>query len=346
MTDVAAPLIATADPVLRDQAHRWCAALGSTPELAHDLTGVRRAWRHASAVIMGEDLLTASASAALRRRHHVVVISAEPAACWTSAIGLGAEAVCRPDEERRILELLAVALDGRDEACVVSVFGASGGAGASMLTTALAINAGRRGLRPLAVDADPGGGGLELLLGAERAAGLRWHDFAETRGRVAAGSLVEVLPQHRGVSTLSWSQDQRGPLPESWSEVFSAAVRGFDLLAVDVPRRFDEHTAELLGRSVLTLLIVPEDICAVAAARHAVVGIRHNSPAVGLISVARPGGIGPEPAADVLGVPVLARLRQDRRLRGAIDRGHGPGQSRTFTRASKTVLDALGLEAS
>lgn len=345
MTHGTAPLIATSDERLRDQAQRWCAALGAVPDLVHDLTGVRRSWRQAAGVIVGEDLLGAAADAGLARRDHVLVVAREPADWWTAAVALGAEAVCSPDQERRILDALARALDGRDEACVVSVVGGAGGAGASTLTAALALAAGRRGLRSLAVDADPDGGGLELLLGSERIEGLRWHDFAATRGRVDTGSLVEVLPRHRGVSTLSWSRDERGPLPESWPGVLSAAVRGFDLLAVDVPRHLDDQAAELVGRSVLTLLVVPEEIGAVAAARGVLSRARRSAPAVALICVARPGGIGSAAVSEVLGLPVLARLRHDRRIRGAIDRGYGPGRSRALRRAATTVLDTLGLES-
>lgn len=340
------PLIATADDVLRDRAQRWCAALGSTPELAHDLAGVRRTWRQASGVVVGEDLVAAVAQAGLARREHVIVLARDPADYWPAAIALGAEAVCGPDEERRILDVLAAALDGREEACVVSVIAGSGGAGASTLTSALAVTAARRGLRALAVDADPLGGGLELLLGSERSEGLRWPDFAATRGRIDVGSLVDVLPQHRGVSTLSWGRDGRGPLPESWPGVLAAAVRGFDLLAVDLSRHPDEQTIGLLGRSMLTLVVVPEEISAVSAASGVLEQVRRSAPAVAVVSVARRDGIGPVAVSEVLGLPVLARIRPDRRLRAAIDRGHGPGQSRSLRRSASTVLDTLGLDRS
>ena len=52
----------------------------------------------------------------------------------------------------------------------------------------------------------------------------------------------------------------------------------------------------------------------------------------------------PVPVEDALEMPVLARIRPDRRVRGVIDRGHGPGRSRSLRRTAATVLDALGLE--
>lgn len=343
MTDLPAPLIATADEQLLDDGLRWCAAMGAVPDLAVDLTAVRRGWRRASVVIVGHDLAGELARAALPRREHVLIVAPEPDAWWSVAVALGAVAVCSPHDDDSIIDLLAAALDGRDEGCVIAVVAGAGGAGASTLTVALGLVAQRRGLRPLVVDADPLGGGLELVMGAERAEGLRWHDFGETRGRVEAGSLADVLPRHRGVSSLSWGSGARG-LPDSVPSVLDAAARGFDVVAVDVPRHLDTAGVEIVGRSVLTLLLVPEEIAAVAASRQVLAGLRRCAPAIGLVSVGHRSGIGAAAVSEALEMPVLARIRPDRSLTGAIDRGHGPGGSRRLRRVAGAVLDALGLE--
>lgn len=343
MTNLPAPLIATADEQLLDDGLRWCAAMGVVPDLAVDLTAVRRGWRRASVVIVGHDLAGELARAALPRREHVLIVAPEPEECWSVAVALGAVAVCSPHEDDRIIDVLAAALDGRDEACVVSVVAGCGGAGASTLTVALGLAAHRRRLRPLVVDADPIGGGIELVMGAERAAGLRWDDFGATRGRVEAASLADVLPSHRGVSSLAWGSGARG-LPDSVPAVLDAATRGFDLVAVDVPRHLDIVGVEIVGRSVLTLVLVPEEIVAVAASRQVISRLRSCAPAIGLISVGRRSGIGAGAVAEALEMPVLARIRPDRSLPGAIDRGLGPGGCRRLRRAANTVLDTLGLE--
>ena len=62
----------------------------------------------------------------------------------------------------------------------------------------------------LLVDLDPLGGGLDLLLGAERLAGLRWPDLAGARGRLGGGMLRDALPRLDGLSLLSWAG---GPAP-------------------------------------------------------------------------------------------------------------------------------------
>jgi secretion/DNA translocation related CpaE-like protein len=344
MPDLAAPLIATADELLLDDALRWCAAVGAVPEVAPDLTATRRSWRQASVVIVGEDLAGSLARAALPRREHVVLLAREPSQWWPDAVALGAVAVCGAHEEERILEVLAAALDGRGEACLVSMIGGSGGVGASTLAVALGLAAQRRGLRSLLLDADPLGGGLELLMGAEGAEGLRWHDFDATHGRLSAGSLADVLPVHHGVSTLSWDRSATAVLPDAVPSVLTAAVRGFDLVIADVPRHLDEFGADIVGRSVLSVLVVAEDICGVGAARHVLDRLQRLASSIAVISVSRPGGIGPAAVSDALGLPVLARHRVDRRIRVAVDRGYGPRRSRTARRTATTLLDTLGLD--
>ena len=344
MPEPAAPLIATADELLLDDALRWCAAVGAVAEVAPDVTATRRSWRQASVVIVGEDLAGDLARAALPRREHVLLLAREPSQWWPDAVALGAVAVCGPHEDDGILEVLAAALDGRGEACLVSMIGGSGGVGASTLAVALGLAAQRRGLRSLLFDADPLGGGLELLMGAERADGLRWHDFDATRGRLSAGSLADVLPVHQGVSTLSWDRSGTAVLPAAVPSVLTAAVRGFDLVVADVPRHLDDFGIDIVGRSVLSVLVVAEDICGVGAARHVLDRLQRVASSIVVISVGRPGGIGPAAVSDALGLPVLARHRVDRRIRGAVDRGLGPGRSRAARRTAKTLLDTLGLE--
>ena len=74
---------------------------------------------------------------------------------------------------------------------IVGVTGARGGAGASILASMLALTAARQGLRPLLVDGDPLGGGLDLMLGLEQADGLRCSGLA---GRPSLTREAAVTP--------------------------------------------------------------------------------------------------------------------------------------------------------
>ena len=107
---------------------------------------------------------------------------------------------CSPRRWRRVTA-------GRRRGAAVAVVGGCGGAGASVLAAALAVTAVRHGGRALLVDCDPLGGGLDLVLGAEHVAGLRWPDDrrrrrARPRRGVACGAARAA--GHRRLARASW----------------------------------------------------------------------------------------------------------------------------------------------
>lgn len=95
---------------------------------------------------------------------------------WRRAVEIGADHVLMlPDGEQWLVDRIADVAEGIGRpALTVGVLGGRGGAGASTLACALALTSAREGRRTLLVDADPLGGGLDVLLGGEAAEGLRW----------------------------------------------------------------------------------------------------------------------------------------------------------------------------
>lgn len=121
---------------------------------------------------------------------------------WRRALSAQVRAVCRlPEDSAALLALLSGALRAGEGARVIGVAGGCGGAGASSFAARLAGAAGRLG--PVAlIDADPLGGGLELLVEAPPAAGARWEDLAGID--TADGALLrEGLPRVDGVHLLT-----------------------------------------------------------------------------------------------------------------------------------------------
>lgn len=342
---MAMPLIVTADELLLDEAMRLCAAVGATPVVAGDITAARRSWKAAPAVLVGDDLAAALARTEPSRRDGVVVFGRGDTDVWPSAIVLGAERVCVvPRDQDDVVEALADALEGNGEACVVSVMGGCGGAGATTLAASLVLAGARRGFSALLLDADPFGGGIDLVLGHESVEGMRWRDLDRTQGRVSGESLRQVLPAKDGVSTLSW--DRGDPLDVEASSVqtlLAAAARAYDLVTVDVPRNFDAVTEEILGRSVLTVLLVPEDIHALSASGRVLSRLQLHTANIALLTRAKRGGIGSAIVSETLGLPVLGRVRHERFLASNVDAGVGPGRSRTFRGGCRSILDTLGL---
>lgn len=350
MADIA--VIATSDPLLLDSALRWCAAVGAEPLALDTPDAVRREWRRASVVLIGADLAPAVARTSPPRRDHVLVVADHPDLVWRDAVAIGAAGVVAPGDDDAALAALVGALDGRVEGCTVSVVGGSGGVGASTFAVALGLAGAGRGLAAVVLDADPTGSGVDLVLGSERDSGLRWPDLAAVDGTLAGESLSDVLPRRHGVATIAWPGDAaQVQAPAAAGAVWSAATRAFDLVVADVPRpdsARSESTSEgwvesVLAGSVLTVVVIGDDIGGLGAARRIVPRVTERCGSVLAVVASRRGGLGSAAVEETVGLRVMARVRPDRRLRAAVDQGRGPGRSRSLRRASSQVLDTLGL---
>lgn len=337
--------VVSRQPDVVERVQRWAAAVSASAQVAADPAQVRRAWRGCGAVVIDDLELSPLAMLTLPRRDHVVVVSADPdEAVWRQAVQLGAVGVFAPSDDDAVTGALTRALDGRGEACVVSLVGACGGIGSSTLTVACAQLAAHRGVRALALDADLAGPGLEFVAGVEDSAGLRWHDVADTDGHVAARTLTEMLPVAGGAAVLSFRRGQpRGATPA----VLGAIQRGFDVVVADVPRHCvgSELGADVLARSPAAVLLVPEHVTGLAAAREVLTDLRGFSDRQLVVSCPVPGGLGPRQVEYTLGIPVLSRLPRRRRVAGQVESGQGPGRVRSLRRVAGQILDAIGIDS-
>ena len=220
------PLLVTGDADLLEHLVRLAAAAGVETEVAQDVDAARRAWASAPVVLVGADLVGAVAGAGLPRRASVLVAdwSREDNGVWQAAAAAGAEAVHPlPGADDLLVRRLAESRrpsTGR----VLAVAGGRGGAGASTLACALARTA-ARSAPALLVDADPLGGGLDLAMGVEAAAGLRWPHLVGAEGRTDPHELTAALPAVDGVSVLSWHRGDPTDLPPAAMESVLGAAR-------------------------------------------------------------------------------------------------------------------------
>lgn len=326
------PLIVTEDLDLLDDLLRLCAAAGVRPEVHHGVPETRGGWEAPPLVLVGEDAVPRVRRAA--RRSGVLLVgrdTSEPDV-WRRAVEIGAENVLRlPEAEEWLTYRIADAAEGAARpALSIGVVGGRGGAGASTLACALAITAAAQGGRTMLVDADPLGGGLDVLLGGETAEGLRWPAFARSRGRVGGGALEESLPELHALRVLSWDRGAASSIsPEAVRAVLAAARRRGGVVVVDLPRRLDETTAEALAQLDLGLLVVPKELRALAAASRvaATVGtVLRDVRAVvaeGTGPVAK--GLDPQAMARLLDLPLVGEVPFDRDLLEAQAAGRPPG---------------------
>lgn len=379
------PLLVTEDPLLLDDLLRLCAAGGVEPEVAPDLNAARRSWWSAPLVLVGPDAAPGLHPPPARRAGVLLVgRDMDDGLVWELAVRVGAEQVLIvPDAEAALVERIAEAVEGRvREATVLCCVGGRGGAGASTLAAALAVTATRRGLRTLLVDADPLGGGIDMVLGGEEAAGLRWPDLAGARGRMSGPQLRDALPRIHDLAVLSCDRGEgnrrdiplvsvgtsaNGPVmpvdggvitadgdvmpagrravpadgcampsatipsatipPAAMRAVLSAGRRSCDVVVVDLPRWIDAAAAEALTSGGPTLLLVPAEVRAAAAAARVAATV--SAVTADLRLVVRgpaPSGLSPTLIASTLGLPLAGYLPPEPKLAEALERGEPPGQ--------------------
>lgn len=327
----AAVLIVSADSELVDDLLRLAAAADVEARVASDALAARSAWRDAALVVAGPDLVAELADCAPPHRPGVILATADPdgESVYRLAVDIGAQDVAAlPDAETWLVERMAAATEPSVSGAntTIAVMGGRGGAGASVLAATLASSAARRGLRTLLVDGDPLGGGIDLVLGAERAPGARWSDYSERRGRLNSTALHDSLPACAGLAILSWHRGAVDPVaPETMRSVLDAAARGFDLVVVDLPRQLTDASAEALAAADMTLIVVPAEVrAAVAADRVADQARRYTRDLRLVVRGPAPGGLKPDVIAESLRLPLAGVMPADRRLATAIERGEPP----------------------
>lgn len=323
------PLIVTADPDLLDDLLRLAAAGGTEVDVAHDPAGARSRYSGAPLVLIGADQADACLRARLPRRPRVVVVDRAdtPAGPWEAAQLLGAEHVAvLPAAEPWLVDRFAERHRPAERGRVLAVVGGRGGSGASVLAGGLAVTAVRSGLRTLLVDADPLGGGLDLVLGWEQVDGLRWPALAGTEGRVDPPALIQALPHRGDLVLLSFSRDDLLAVPgEAMAATLDAARRGRDLVVVDLPRHLDEAAVLALQSADRALLVVPAELRAIAAAARVCATVTpHCENLAVVVRGPAPGRLKARDVARGLGLPLAGTLRPEPRICGALERGEAP----------------------
>lgn len=330
------PLLITGDPELLDEVLRAVDSADVGLEVVREAGAARGAWSGAGLVLVGVDAVDDVTRRRLPRRCGVVLLGRDldDASVWEAAGAVGAEHVAfLPDAHDWLVRRLGEAREVAPPVPVVCAVGGRGGAGASTLATALALTAVSRGLRCMLIDADPLGGGLDLMLGPDTAGGPR----RPGEGDVGPGEpgLFETFPRVRSaavLSLLSWDRDGALEIPaEAMRTALENGRRDCDLVVVDLPRRPDAAGRIALACGGPVLVVVPAEVRATAAAGRMVAALEAAVGCPDLRIVVRgptPSGLSPVLVAAGLGLPLAGYVRTDRRLAGASERVDPPGVDR------------------
>ena len=191
----------------------------------------------------------------------LIALTEQPPAAedWRAALEAGARAVrTLPADSADLVADLSRLTNRPAAARVITVTGGCGGAGASSLAARLAGAAARTGTPVALVDADPYGGGLDLLIDAPQLHGAEWQDFTDV-GAEAGDSIRQALPVIDGIHLLTGGS----PDPDTVLRVVEALTAGDGLVVVDAPL---EVMRALSAVATDPLVITPSTRHAAAAA--------------------------------------------------------------------------------
>jgi secretion/DNA translocation related CpaE-like protein len=329
-------VVLTMDSDLLDHVLAGAAVARLDPELVPDAGALRPVWSLASMVLVGVDQAPAVSRLALPRRTEVYLVGdrARGAEARRWSVRLGAAAIILPGDAALLESAMAGRADQREGGSrLLALVGGAGGAGASTVAAGLCFAAALSGRRSLLLDCDPFGGGIDLLVGAERIDGWRWPRLAAAKGRL--GDLRGQLPVADGVDVLAMGRRSwpAGPSPstpdaEQMKAVLASAGRSHDLIVADLPRGLGEGPLAVLRRADLALVVVPADLRGLAAGRELSAELNTACASLGvLVRQSRAGRISADAVADGLGLPVLGVIADEPALRAGAERGHPPGRS-------------------
>jgi secretion/DNA translocation related CpaE-like protein len=345
------PLLVTDDSALLDEILHVADAAGAEIEVAADPAGARPRYAVAPIVLVGIDQAEACERAGMPVRAGVVLVGMVADPPWRLAQAVSAEHIALlPTAAPWLAERFAAAAGqppGPAQSRVVAIVGGTGGAGASVLAAGLSVTAARSGSRVLLIDADPLGGGLDLVLGWEELDGLRWPGLAsQVVGPVSAPALVDALPRRGDLAVLSCDRDVEWELPaDAIAAAVTAGRQSRDLVVIDVPRHFDDVAAIALAEADRALMVVPAELRACAAAARVAAGAQRFTKTLRLV-VRGPGKLRPKEIERALGIPVVGTFRNDPALAQLLERGEPPAGSGNGPLAGlcRDLLTGLGLD--
>lgn len=353
MTTTAAVLTMVSESGLRDEVDRIVAAVGARVVHTTDAASLTRsAWASATAVIVDRNTAMTDLVAGRPRRSDVFLVvdggaeGRQPEAeVLRDALAIGAQRVVTlPAEAADFAALLSTLGDGMlpsaGAGTVVAVIGGRGGAGASVFAAAVAL----ADRDSLLVDLDAQAGGLDLLIGAEAAHGLRWPDLALQDGRIGWTAIRTALPEHRGIAVLSGGRRAHDISPAAVAAVLDAGRRGGATVVCDLARQLSDHVCAALDGADLVVVIAPSDLRSCAATAALAPRLADINPNVGLVVRGpAPGGLRSADVSAAVGLPLLAAMRPEPLLAEKLEGGGLQlGRRSPLAAAARQVRALLG----
>lgn len=332
-------LAVTCDSDVVDDLCRLASASQSRVDSASSASQAIAQWKKADIVVVGDDLADQVVGARLPKRSKVWVVARSnyDSELWRQAMLIGADQVLVfPADESNFVELLNEQILGSESnGVVVSVMGGSGGAGASVLTAAIAGAAQFLGASSAVVDLDQGGAGLDYVLGANSSSSeVRWGEIAGVKGRIPPASLVSGLPLVGGLPVLTWGEDEPVEPPVGAVAAAIESLRAsHELVVIDLGRTQSNVHPVALAHSDLVSFVCLDDPLSAMAANRALRAISKLHSAVDVL-VRAPASrqsfhtSSAKSLGRLFGVEPMAEIPYCRELSLEIEMGARPGSSK------------------
>lgn len=332
-------LVLSEDREVLDQLQSAAVAAGVSLTLCSSITQLKNNWDTAAQIFIGQEHLPQIANLGLNLRSEVFIVSQTAEDALVHSAQIGAAVLMLPEQAQMLGPLLTknnTADRQPNQGKIVAVIGVSGGLGASSLSCAMSFAAVNR-FKTALVDLCPESGGIDLLLGLENDAGLRWEDLTQVSGFIS--TLEDQLPQLCGVTVLSTGR-KTGEIPNqnAIQSCISALQRSHDLLILDLGTPgfgvLDQLNSKILNQTK-QLWLVGADIKSVTAS--AIKISKYSSPDPLLaVRKSRTRKMSAHLISEMLGVGLAGQITEDNQLAKGALQAIPPG---------KTLLSKFGKQA-
>jgi secretion/DNA translocation related CpaE-like protein len=309
------------------------ATSGSSVAIVSHREDVRELWRRSSFVLIGSDMVEQVSTWGLPRREQVFLVgsqgSQEVLCRWSAP--LAASIIRLPEGAPWLSRVISGVTSENRQATVVAVRSGAGGVGVSTLCVGLALGGAAQAKKVALIDADPYGGGVDLLMGAENNPGWRWDKLRNAVGQIA--DISSMLPRSDSVTLVSMERKNPSPIPpQAFEAVVDCLARSHHLVIIDagrvgIPLDTVSKSVVVTTKSVRALaatrLVVEENIC------------RES----GLVVRQLGGSLHAREASRALGLPLIGVIPQWSDLPRLADRGIPPHLSGGWKKICTKVLN-------
>ena len=141
-------------------------------------------------------------------------------------------------------------------------------------------------------------------------------------------ALRAALPTSGSLSVLACDRAGPDPEPAAVAAVLDAGRRAGNPVVCDLPRHPTAAASAALDRTDLTILVVPAEVRATAAATRLATHLLTQGRTIRLVVRGpSPGNLQATEMAEVIGVPLLTQMRPEPGLPEALERGRFPWRS-------------------